>query len=155
VIDMYNATHWSVAEAQTLIGGGGNVLLYQSGLTVDDTQPALTISDGTNAFGGSELANSNVSLTATGLTSETFEFASGFGAASILGFDATTDHLDLSLSAFGFGSGLTQAEDVSALLSGATGTTDTVLKDLAGDTLTLKGVASATLAANPSAFVFS
>ena len=82
---------------------------------------------------------------------ETFAFASGFGTETIIGFatsGANADTLQLSAADFHLSSGMTQVQDLAALL-GQQGGANTTLADFAGDSLTLVGVTASTLMANP------
>jgi hypothetical protein len=90
---------------------------------------------------------------------ETFNLSSGFGAETINGFSASgtnADTLVLQTSAFSYlNSGMTQAQDLAAILANAVnGPSSTTLTDSSGDTLTLSGMNTSTLAANPSAVTF-
>jgi uncharacterized protein YlzI (FlbEa/FlbD family) len=96
---------------------------------------------------------------ATSLQSETFIYGPGFGQDTLAGFlaaGASHDHLQFSASMFGFSSGSSQTADAQELLSAyASGTTNTVITDLDGDTLTLNAKSIATLQNNLRDFKFT
>ena len=78
---------------------------------------------------------------ATNLKNETFVYGPGFGHDTLIGFletGASHDLLQFSDSMFGFSSGSSQTQDAHELLSKfASGTTNTTITDLQGDTLTI------------------
>ncbi len=91
--------------------------------------------------------------------SETYAFSQGYGNATINGFStsgASADTLQLAKSAFSYlNANMTPAQDLAAIIShGASGTSGFTIKDSYGDTLTLAGLTSTTLAANSGAFRF-
>jgi hypothetical protein len=78
---------------------------------------------------------------ATNLKNETFVYGQGFGHDVLIGFletGASHDLLEFSRSMFGFSSGSSQTQDAHELLNKfASGTTNTTITDLRGDTLTI------------------
>jgi hypothetical protein len=101
----------------------------------------------------------NLFLDENGKSKETLVFGSGYGWETVTGFLATTtshDLLQFSDSMFGFSATSSQTADAHALLSNfAVGTTNTVITDQSGDSLTLNGVTLATLEANLDDFKFT
>ncbi len=83
----------------------------------------------------------------------------GSDRTRVTGFLATTtshDLLQFSASMFGFSPTSSQTADAQALLSNfASGTTNTTITALEGDSLTLTGVTIATLKANLGDFKFT
>ena len=99
------------------------------------------------------------SINATNRTKDTFVFSPNFGNDTIQGFAASGsnhDGIQFNASAFSYlTSGMTQAQDLAAVLGHATssGGTTTILDSL-GDSLALNSVSVATLTANPADFKF-
>jgi hypothetical protein len=120
---------------------------------------ALSVQDGPDVF--ALKAHASETIAAKNLTSETFELSSGFGHTSISGFTAAgsnSDVLGLQLSMFNsswFTQGMTPDEEALALLSHATGSSNTTIVDSVGDVLTLIGTSRSTLSNNPDAIRLS
>jgi hypothetical protein len=139
-----------VAAVRYNADGVGNLLLDASGLTITCSSENESVTAGSDTFAvnpccvGTTIEN--------GRSKETFVYSSGFGHDAIAGFLATTtshDLLQFSHSIFGFSATSSQTADAQALLSNfASGTTNTVITDQSGDSLTLRGVTIATLEAN-------
>ena len=102
-------------------------------------------------------SNETINLGA-GAGAETFVLSQGFGNETINGFAASgtnADTLQLSTSAFSYlNAGMTQAQDLAAVLSQVASGPNATIVDSKGDSLTLAGVTAATLASNPSAVKF-
>jgi hypothetical protein len=154
---LYNASATREAVAYDNLDGTGRILLYGPGLTISASALSESVTLGSNTFA---LAPHSVeSITATGQSSETFAFAAGFGQDTIAGFAATGaghDILQFAASSFSYLTlGLTQAQDLAAVLSHATiSGNSTVISDSFGDSVTLSAVAKTTLTANPADFKF-
>lgn len=141
------------------VGASGRVTLGGDSLTVTSGATTLSVSDGAQTFA---LFNSASEIfDANGHATETFVFQPHFGHDTIVGFDATgAGHDLLSFSAAGFGAaaGATQAEKLAALLAHTAdnGAGNAVITDVYGDSVTLTGVATATLASAPASadFIF-
>ena len=119
-------------------------------------QTAAILSSGLNV---SASGSFTVTEHATGLQNETFVYGSGFGHDTIIGFleaSPGNDVLQFSDSMFGFSSSSTQTADAHALLSKfASGTTNTTITDLQGDTLTINNHSIATFENNLQDFKFT
>jgi hypothetical protein len=96
---------------------------------------------------------------ATNLKNETFVYGPGFGHDTLIGFlEAGTSHdlLEFRDSMFGFSSGSSQAQDAHELLTKfASGTTNTIITDLQGDTLTINNHSIATFKNHLQDFKFT
>jgi hypothetical protein len=96
---------------------------------------------------------------ATNLKNETFVYRPRFGHDTLIGFletGAGHDLLEFSDSMFGFSSGSSQTHDAHELLSKfASGTTNTTITDLQGDTLTINHHSIATFEHNLKDFKFT
>jgi hypothetical protein len=154
---IYNTAAAQVATAQDNVNGSGSLLLYANGLTITSSSGNESITTGSDTFAVNP--HSVETTTTNSKSTETFVYGPGFGQDTITGFLATTarhDLLQFSRSMFGFSSGPSQTADAQALLrSFATGTTNTTITGLQGDTLTLNGVTIATLKANLADFKFT
>ncbi len=140
--------------------GSGRLALYGSGLTVTRTAGALSVQSGPDVYTLDPHAVEKIIEVGA---SETYIFHAGFGATSINGFGASGaghDTLQLDVSGFSYlTAGMTQAQDLAAVLAHATTSgngANLVIADTAAtpDTLTLLGVTSATINANPAAVKF-
>jgi len=141
-----------------MTNGSGNLILSGSGLTVFSSSGQENVTTGSDVFAIKPHAVET--MTASGQKSETFDFDSGFGQCAITGFLATgTTHdvIQVDTSMFSYLSpGMTQAQDVAALLANATQVgANLQIADSAGDVLTLNAMIKATLSANPSDFKFT
>jgi hypothetical protein len=96
---------------------------------------------------------------ATNLKNETFVYGPGFGHDVLIGFleaGAGHDVLEFSDSMFGFSSGSSQTHDAHELLSKfASGTTNTTITDLQGDTLTINNHSISTFEKHLQDFKFT
>jgi hypothetical protein len=93
-------------------------------------------------------------------TGEQFVFSAGFGKETINGFSisgTTPDSIQLAKAAFSYLTpGMTQAEDLAAVMSQATGNASGLtIVDPHGDSLTLMGVTPSLVAANPGMLGFT
>lgn len=131
-----------------------NELDLQAGsLTITRGSGAESIGVGTSSFSLGDHPNEVVQ--ASNQTAETFKFGANFGSETINGFDPTTDTIQLKMSSFSYlNSGMTQAQDLAAVLAQASGASGTTILDSHGDSLNLAGVGATTIAANPSHFSF-
>jgi hypothetical protein len=99
-------------------------------------------------------------IDATTSGAEQFVFSAGFGKETITGFNgsgASPDSIQLATSAFSYLTpGMTQAEDLAAVLSQATrGSSGLTIADTHGDSLTIAGMTPSLLAANPAMLKFT
>jgi hypothetical protein len=99
-------------------------------------------------------------IDATTSGSEQFIFSAGFGKETINGFNASgasPDSIQLAKSAFSYLTpGMTQAEDLAAVLSQATRTSSGLtISDTHGDNLTIVGLTPSMLAVNPAMLEFT
>jgi len=132
ISNIYSAPNQLAAQARVLDDGAGALQLFASGVTVAQEAGALSFEVGVDAF----------------------DVLKGIKQTSIAGFvasGANADVLNLQLSMFDpswFSPGTTMQQEAQALLGHATGSTNTVISDNAGDTLTLLGVSVSTLMNN-------
>jgi hypothetical protein len=150
---VFNTAHVKVATAEDMTNGSGAVLLYANGQTISSSAGARSITTGTDTF--NLTTHSTEAITATGMSSETFEYASGFGQSKITGLvagGAASDVIDLNLSMFsGLSSSNTAAQNFAALLSSGSAAqsgSNVTITDSAHDVLTLVGVTTTTLGLN-------
>ena len=119
-------------------------------------QTAAILSSGLNV---SASGSFTVTEHATNLQNETFVYGPGFGHDTIIGFleaSPGNDVLQFSDSMFGFSSSSSQTADAHALLSNfASGTTNTTITDLQGDTLTINNHSIQTFENNLQDFKFT
>jgi hypothetical protein len=155
--DIYNSAGTLQADAEDNVNGSGSLLLYASGLTTTSSAGSESVTVGSDTFAINP--HSIETTKATSLQSETFVYGPGFGQDTLVGYLATGashDLLQFSASMFGFSSGSSQTADAQELLSAyASGTTNTVITDLDGDTLTLNAKSIATLQNNLRDFKFT
>jgi hypothetical protein len=155
--DIYNSAGTLQAAAENNVNGSGSLLLYANGLTIASSSGSESVTVGSDTFAINP--HSVETTRATSLQSETFIYGPGFGQDTLAGFlaaGASHDHLQFSASMFGFSSGSSQTADAQELLSAyASGTTNTVITDLDGDTLTLNAKSIATLQNNLRDFKFT
>ncbi len=154
--------------------------LFNTGFTADDLNlsssanelvlytPSLTVTRG----GGSESLQAGTgsdplsyhpveTIDASTSGSEQFIFSAGFGKETINGFSASgasPDSIQLAKSAFSYlPAGVTQAQALAAVLDngGANSSSGLTISDSHGDSLTLAGVTTSTVAANPGMIQFT
>ena len=128
-----------------------------NGLTVNVGSSSLSVSAGTETIPLNP--HTTETITATSRTKDSFVFTPSFGNDTIVGFAATgTNHDVIQFSASTFSyltSGMTQAQDLAAVLSHATSSGGTTtISDSAGDILALNSISAATLKVNPADFKF-
>jgi Right handed beta helix region len=128
--------------SQTVTRGGGAETLQVAGMGSDPlTYHAVETIDATTSGG------------------EQFLFSAGFGKETINGFNASgasPDSIQLATSAFSYLTpGMTQAEDLAAVLSQATRTSSGLtISDTHGDSLTIAGLTPSMLALSPAILEF-
>ena len=151
--NLHNTAGVRVAKAEDITHGSGDLLLYVSGLKVSSSSGQLNVTTRADAFPLN--AHTKEAISATGLNSETFEYASGFGHSSITGLLAgggASDLIQFNLSMFhGLSSTNTAAQDLADLLSSgaaARSGPNVTITDSVHDVLTLMGVTTSTLNAN-------
>jgi hypothetical protein len=155
---IYNSDEAYVATAKDNLDGSGSLTVYANGFTITTSPGSESVTVGSDTFG---LAPHSVETTTieNNKAKETFVYDPGFGRDIISGLLATAaghDHLEFSASMFGFSATASQTADAHALLNNfATGTTNTTIRDLQGDTLTLIGVTIATLKRRLADFEFA
>jgi serralysin len=155
----YGATYEDLAADDLNLSSNANKLvLYDPSQTVTRGGGSESLQVGT---GSDPLAYHAVeTIDASTSSGEQFIFSSGFGNETINGLSvsgATPDSIQLAKSAFSYlTAGMTQAEDLAAVMSQATRTsTGVALSDTHGDSLTLTGVTPSLVAANPGMFAFT
>ena len=156
---IYNTAAAPVAYAVNNVSGSGNLLLYTNAFTITSASGSESVTLGSDSFAVTPHSVETTTIE-NSKSNETFVYGAGFGQDTIAGFLAPTsaghDYLQFSHTMFGFSSTATQTADATALLNQfASGTTNTVITDQAGDTLTLTGVTIATLKANLADFKFT
>ena len=116
---VFNSAQTKVATAENMTTGLGQLLLQANGLTISSSSGALSVTTGSDAFAVN--AHATEAISATGLNSESFNYASGFGDSTITGLQAggsASDVIHLNLSMFsGLSSSNTAAQDLASLLS--------------------------------------
>ena len=116
---MYNSTGTTVAVAENMTNGSGDLLLHADGLTISSSSGALSVTTGSDAFAAN--AHATEAISASGLNSESFDSASGFGQSMITGLQvggSSSDVIQLHLSMFsGLSSSNTAAQNLANLLS--------------------------------------
>ena len=138
-------------------GGSLSLSTNSNGLTVNVGTSALSVTAGTETIPLNPDATESINATSGGRDS--FVFSPNFGTDTILGFDAKGsrhDVIEFETSMFSYlTSGMSQAQDLAAVLSHATssGGTTTIYNSM-GDSLALSKVSVATLQANPADFKF-
>ena len=127
----------------TLTRGGGSETLQVTGIGSDPLSYHTVETIDANTSGG-----------------EQFVFSAGFGTETINGLSASgasPDAIQLAKSAFSYlPAGVTQAQALAAVLDngGAKGPSGLIISDSHGDSLTLAGVTTSMLAANPAMLQF-
>jgi hypothetical protein len=155
----YGSTYEDLAADDLNLSSNANKLvLYDPSQTVTRGGGSESLQVGT---GRDPLVYHAVeTIDASTSSGEQFIFSSGFGNETINGFSvsgATPDSIQLAKSAFSYlTAGMTQAEDLAAVMSQATRTSSGVtISDTHGDSLTLTGVTPSLVAANPGMVVFT
>jgi Right handed beta helix region len=146
----------TAADDLYLSASSNEIELFENGATITRGGQSERFAIGNGSFNLPYHANETIQ--AAGVGAETFAFSQGFGRETIDGFapsGAKADTLKLSESAFSYlNAGMTQAQDLAAVLNHASRGANTTIADSHGDSLTLVGVTAATLAANPGAVKF-
>ncbi|MBV8281246.1 MAG: hypothetical protein JO347_04180 [Candidatus Eremiobacteraeota bacterium] len=162
----YSSVEYSgqvAADNYNVSASTNQISLSQNGVTLTRGAGSETFAIGSGSFAFTFHSNETINAADSG--ADTFAFGSGFGNETINGFGASganADTLQLSVAAFSYlNAGMTQAQDLAAVLSQATSSPGTgrspgalTITDSAGDSLSLAGITSATLAANPTAVKF-
>ena len=146
------------ADDLNLSSSANQLDLYQGSLTIARSSTAETITAGPSGFAIPYHPSEVVQAGGTGL--ETFQFGSNFGSETINGFvgsGTNADTIQLKMSSFSYlNSGMTQAQDLAAVLSHASSSgSATNIQDSHGDSLTLTGFSVAALEAPTVASHFS
>jgi hypothetical protein len=156
--DIYDSAGKLVADAQDNVNQAGNLLIFANGYTIASAAASESVAIGSDTFALTAHAVEKTAIE-NSKSKETFVYGAGFGQDTVTGFLATTtrhDLLQFSASMFDFSSTSSQTADAQALLNNfASGTTNTTITDLQGDTLTLNGVTISTLKANLGDFKFA
>jgi hypothetical protein len=156
---IFNTAGVDVAISDNMYVGSGNLALRGDDLTLSSgAGGGLSLASGSDSFWLE--SHTTETVNATGYSSETFAFASGFGSESITGFATGSDKLSLKLAMFkGLSASDTAAQDAAILLSSGAmvqSGSNVKITDLGGDVLTLVGVTTAQLTQNASSvFKFS
>jgi hypothetical protein len=147
-----SANELDLYQSNETITRGGGVKSAAESFAIATLRPTIPGGSFNVAYHSNETINVN------GVGAETFALSSGFGNETINGFapsGTNADTLQLSKSAFSYlNSGMSQAQDLSAVLRTVGSGPNATIVDSFGDRLTLTGVTGATLAANPSAVTF-
>jgi hypothetical protein len=150
---------FATADDLNLSSSTNELVLYQPSLTVTRGGGSEALQVGT---GSDPLTYHPVeTIDASTSGSEQFIFSAGFGNETINGFSASgasPDTIQLSKSAFSYlTTGMTQAQALAAVLDngGAKGSSGLTISDSHGDSLTLAGVTTSTVAANPGMIQFT
>jgi hypothetical protein len=146
------------ADDLNLSSNANKLVLYDPSQTVTRGGGSETLQVGT---GSDPLTYHAVeTIDATTSTGEQFIFSAGFGKETINGYNASgasPDSIQLAKSAFSYlTAGMTQAEDLAAVMSQATRTSSGLtIHDTHGDSLTLTGVTPSMIAVNPAMLQFT
>jgi len=146
------------ADALNVSSNANELVLYDPSQTVARGGGSETLQVGT---GSDPLTYHAVeTIDATTSTGEQFIFSAGFGKETINGYNASgasPDSIQLAKSAFSYlTAGMTQAEDLAAVMSQATRTSSGLtIHDTHGDSLTLTGVTPSMIAVNPAMLQFT
>jgi hypothetical protein len=146
------------ADNLNMSSSANELVLYNPSSTVTRGGGSETLQVGTGSDPLSYHAVETIDATTSG--SEKFIFSPGFGKETINGLSASgasPDTIQLSKSAFSYlTAGMTQAQDLAAVLThGTSNASGLTISDTHGDSLTLAGVTSAMIAANPAMFQFT
>src|SRR5580704_2038871 len=146
------------ADDLNLSSNANKLVLYDPSQTVTRGGGSETLQVGT----GSDplIYHAVETIDATTSTGEQFIFSAGFGKETINGYNASgasPDSIQLAKSAFSYlTAGMTQAEDLAAVMSQATRTSSGLtIHDTHGDSLTLTGVTPSMVAVNPAMLQFT
>ena len=140
------------AEDFNLNSSSNQLDLYGSALTINRGSGAesaqVGTSTGTSTFSLGYHSNETIDIGGAG--AETFGLGRGFGNETITGFavsGSNADTINFATSAFSYlNSGMTQAQDLAAVLAHATSSSSSVvIRDTSGDILTLNGLTAASI----------
>jgi hypothetical protein len=147
------------ADDLNMSSSANELVLYDPSLTVTRGGGSESLKIGTGSDPLRYHAVETIDATTSG--SEKFIFSAGFGKETINGFSASgasPDTIQLSKSAFSYlSAGMTQAQDLAAVLTngGVRSSSGLTISDTHGDSLTLTGVTSSMIAANPAMIEFT
>jgi hypothetical protein len=150
----------SQIQGLTAIGATG-LVSTNADVSYTSAQTAAILKNDINV---SAAGSFTVTEHATNLQNETFVYGPGFGHDTLIGFletGASHDLLQFSAAMFGFSPPTSQSQqtaDAQALLNNpnlASGTTNTTITDLHGDTLTINNHSIATFKNNLQDFKFT
>jgi hypothetical protein len=154
---LYTSADTDVADNLNLSASANQLDLYASNLTISRGAKTESLTAGSIAFPLAYEPNETIQIGNAG--SETFDLGANFGHETIEGFatGANPDTVQFALSSFSYLTpGMSQAQDLAAVLSHASsGAAGTTITDSAGDSLTLAGVTSTMISANPAEFKFA
>jgi hypothetical protein len=146
------------ADDLNLSSNANELVLYDPNQTVTRGGGSETLQVGT---GSDPLSYHAVeTIDASTSSGEQFNFSAGFGKETINGFSVsgtTPDSIQLGKASFSYlTQGMTQAEDLAAVMSQATKSwSGLTINDTHGDSLTLTGATPSLVAANPGMFAFT
>jgi hypothetical protein len=155
----YGSTYEDLAADDLNLSSNANELaLYDSSQTVTRGGGSETLQVGTGSDPLAYHATETIDATTSG--GEQFILSAGFGKETINGYNASgasPDSIQLAKSAFSYlTAGMTQAEDLAAVMSQATRTSSGLtIHDTHGDSLTLTGVTPSMVAVNPAMLQFT
>ena len=146
------------ADNLNLSATTNQLLLYDPGMTITRGGGAESLQ--ITGMGSDPLAYHSVeTIDATASGGEHFVLGAAFGQETIAGFaasGASPDTIQLATSSFSYlTAGMTQAQDLAAVLAHAGGGSSLTISGSNGDSLTLTRVSAATIAANPAAVRFA
>lgn len=153
------------ADDLNLSSTANELVLYDPSLKVTKSAAGESLQGGTASDPLAYHATETIDATTSG--GEQFIFGAGFGKETINGFaasGASPDTIQLATSSFSYlTAGMSQAQDLAAVLAHATisgggaasSLTGLTITDSRGDSLTLMGLSASTIAANPSAIQFA
>ena len=155
----YGSTYEDLAADDLNLSSSENkLIIYDPSQTVTRGGGSESLRIGT---GSDPLAYHAVeTIDASTSSGEQFVFSAGFGKETINGYNASgasPDSIQLAKAAFSYlTAGMTQAEDLAAVMSQATRTSSGLtIHDTHGDSLTLTGVTPSMVAVNPAMLQFT
>jgi hypothetical protein len=155
----YGSTYEDLAADDLNLSSNANELvLYDPSQTVTRGGGSETLKVGAGSDPLAYHATETIDATTSG--GEQFIFSAGFGKETINGYNASgasPDSIQLAKSAFSYlTAGMTQAEDLAAVMSQATRTSSGLtIHDTHGDSLTLTGVTPSMVAVNHAMLQFT
>jgi hypothetical protein len=141
-----------VAQDYNVNASTNQVSLTGSNVTIARGSSTESIAASNGRFSQTYHPNESIQIASTA-GSETLNLGAQFGAETVSGFvasGANADTIILPVASFSYlNSGMTQAQDLAAVLGNATnGAGGLAIRDSLGDTLTLSGVTATTLASS-------